>query len=402
MAMNALIPLMGTSPDIAGSYGRGMEVRQQGIENDRRNALAAMLQQQGPGIMAGDQNALAALAGYDPQMAVGIQSQQLGQKATRQNMQIDQQKLKLAMEAGQRAAAEHGARMSAFEREQAAAETEAFVQQIAMAWQAGPEEYTRVAPQLFGQAGVDQVPSYENVPYLMANMGATAAAFTREAPTWRPLTPEEAATYGVAAGQIDTKTGKVQPINPPSGMTVFGPNGNPIVQTGPGQKPFTEGQSKSVTYATRAKGALPTLDSFGDALTSFSQTAAGAVPMNLGRLAQTPEFQQAQQAGDEFLQAVLRKDTGAAITPAEMDEYGRTYLPQPGDTPEVLAQKKDARARAVQAMENGMTAQEILATERSSAAPAAPAMPVETNSNAAPQTGVRYRYNAETDALEPM
>ena len=401
MAMNALIPLMGTSPDIAGSYGRGMDVRQQGIENDRRNALAAMLQQQGPGIMAGDQNALAALAGYDPAMAVDIQTAQLGQKATRQNMQIDQQKLKLAMEAGQRAAQEHGARMSAFEREQAAQETASLVDGLAYAWKAGPEEYNRVAPTLFGQAGhKGPIPSYEDAVYVMMSIGATAEAFRSEVPEWRPLTADEAQTYGVAAGQISTKTGKVQPINPPSGMTVFGPDGNPIVQTGAGQKPFTEGQSKSVTYATRAKGALPTLDSFGDALTSFSQTAAGAVPMNLGRLAQTPEFQQAQQAGDEFLQAILRKDTGAAITPAEMDEYGRTYLPQPGDTPEVLAQKKEARARAVQAMENGMTAQEILATERSGAAP--PAMPVETNSNAAPQTGVRYRYNAETDALEPM
>ena len=183
MAMNALIPLMGTSPDIAGSYGRGMEVRQQGIENDRRNALAAMLQQQGPGIMAGDQNALAALAGYDPQMAVGIQSQQLGQKATRQNMQIDQQKLKLAMEAGQRAAQEHGARMSAFEREQAAAETAGLVEGLAYAWKAGPEEWARAAPTLFGQAGHNgDIPGYEDAPYVLMNLGATAEAFKAEAP----------------------------------------------------------------------------------------------------------------------------------------------------------------------------------------------------------------------------
>lgn len=371
--MNSLIPLMGNTPDIAGSFARGQGLRQDQIERERTNALAAMLQEQGPQIMAGDTNALGALAGYDPQMAVGIQSQQLGQQATRQGMQIDQQRLKLAMEAGQRAAAEHSANMSALERKQAAQETEVLVQQLARAWQAGPEEYTRVAPSLFGQAGVEggQVPSYEDAPYLMMNLGATAEAFKTEGPTWRPLTPGEASTYGVAAGQIDTKTGKVQPINPPSGMTVFGPDGNPIVQTGAAQKPFTEGQSRGIIYATRAKGALPTLDAFGDALTSFSQTAAGAVPMNLGRLAQTPEYQQAQQAGDEFLQAVLRKDTGAAITPAEMAEYGRTYLPQPGDTPEVLAQKKDARARAVQAMENGMSAQEIIASERGMVKPVA-------------------------------
>ena len=72
----------------------------------------------------------------------------------------------------------------------------------------------------------------------------------------------------------------------------------------------------------------------------------------------------AEQAGKEFLQAILRKDTGAAITPAETSEYGSVYLPRPGDTPELLAQKRVSRMRALEAIKAGMPPAAILAQER--------------------------------------
>lgn len=37
---------------------------------------------------------------------------------------------------------------------------------------------------------------------------------------FRVATPEEAARYGASAGQVDTRTGRFYPINPPSGMTI--------------------------------------------------------------------------------------------------------------------------------------------------------------------------------------
>jgi hypothetical protein len=37
---------------------------------------------------------------------------------------------------------------------------------------------------------------------------------------FRSATPEEAAQYGATAGQIDTKTGRFYPINPPTGVTI--------------------------------------------------------------------------------------------------------------------------------------------------------------------------------------
>jgi hypothetical protein len=151
----------------------------------------------------------------------------------------------------------------------------------------------------------------------------------------------------------------------PPGMVIEsdGAGGFRMVQgagAGAGVKPLTEGQSKDNVYATRAEGALATLDPVAESLTSLGQRAAEMDPTGFVRSAvQTPEFQIAKNAGDEFLQAVLRKDTGAAITAQEQELYGKTYLPQPGDGPEVLQQKQIARRRAVDAIRAGMSPQQI-------------------------------------------
>jgi len=62
----------------------------------------------------------------------------------------------------------------------------------------------------------------------------------------------------------------------------------------------------------------------------------------------------------------LRKDTGAAITQEENEQYGKVYLPQLGDSPEVLKTKRAARKRAIIALEAGMTADAMLALEAAS------------------------------------
>ena len=66
----------------------------------------------------------------------------------------------------------------------------------------------------------------------------------------------------------------------------------------------------------------------------------------------------------EFLQAILRKDTGAAITKEEQVEYGKVYLPQPGDSAALLAQKKASRSRALEAIKAGMPPQALLYVEK--------------------------------------
>lgn len=156
---------------------------------------------------------------------------------------------------------------------------------------------------------------------------------------------------------------RVGGAKPPSGMQFRStPDGGFELIQGPGK--LTEAQSKDTVYATRAEGALPTIDQLGDALTNPVARFAESDPTGLVRgYVQTPGFQQAQQAGLEFLQAILRKDTGAAITEQEQDQYGRVYLPMPGDSPEVLQQKQVSRQRALEAIKAGMPPQAILNQE---------------------------------------
>ncbi len=165
----------------------------------------------------------------------------------------------------------------------------------------------------------------------------------------------------------------------PAGISVeTGPDGQLRVVQGAGAggiagKPFTEGQSKDIVYSTRAKGALAAFEPVAGALTSLPGRAAEYDPTGFARSrVQSPEFQVAKQAGDEFLNAILRKDTGAAITPAEQELYGKNYLPQPGDGPEVLAAKQAARARAVAAIEAGMSPAQMIAQEKGLAGSGAP------------------------------
>lgn len=158
--------------------------------------------------------------------------------------------------------------------------------------------------------------------------------------------------------EASKKGGMSLQVDPATGAVSFQQGGN--------IKPMTEAQSKDAVFSTRAAGALPLIDQFGDALTGMEGALGGTVgqlPV-VGNFAKTEAFQQAEQAGKEFLQAILRKDTGAAITSEETAEYGSVYLPRPGDSPQLLQQKKASRLRALEAIKAGMPPQAILAQEK--------------------------------------
>lgn len=165
----------------------------------------------------------------------------------------------------------------------------------------------------------------------------------------------------------ETKSFKrVGGVKAPSGMQITtNPDGTVSITQGAvgGGGKLTEQQSKDMVFVTRANGSLPIIDKMGDNLASLTQYSGSQMPL-VGNYLVTKEYQQAKQAGLEFLQAILRKDTGAAITPQETTEYGKVYLPQPGDSAEVLSQKKASRQRAVQAIQLGLPPHSILALEK--------------------------------------
>lgn len=178
-----------------------------------------------------------------------------------------------------------------------------------------------------------------------------------EGPDFRPATREEAAAYGAASGQINVRTGEFKPINPPSGMALrTTPGGGVEVVQGPGAgATFREQETKDIIYATRAEGALADLEPVASQLANLTPRLFEYVPLGQGRQFQTPEYQRANVAAMEFLAAILRKDTGAAITQQEIEIYGQTYLPQPGDSQQVLEQKARARRRAIEALRAPMS-----------------------------------------------
>lgn len=172
---------------------------------------------------------------------------------------------------------------------------------------------------------------------------------------FRAASKEEANTFGAAAGQFGPD-GKFYPLNPPQGtsLQVDPTTGAVTFNQGVGVKPLTEGQSKDSFFTTRMAAASPTLDAYEGALMSLPNAAAGAIPMNLGNYAQSEEYQVARDAGRDFVTAYLRKDSGAALTPAEEKLYGELLLPQPGDKQATVQAKRTRRQIAVEAIKSGM------------------------------------------------
>lgn len=107
---------------------------------------------------------------------------------------------------------------------------------------------------------------------------------------------------------------------------------------------ITAEQRKAATFAQRLEDSEKDL---GAAMQSFDPTSMYQVYKD--KL--TPEgmrgtgAKQFNQARNNFINAVLRRESGAAIAQSEYDNADRQYFPVEGDTPPVIAQK--ARNRAV-------------------------------------------------------
>jgi hypothetical protein len=104
-------------------------------------------------------------------------------------------------------------------------------------------------------------------------------------------------------------------------------------------------QSKAAGYADRIREALPVIDKFSSAGTDITQKALSSIPG--GNFLVSPEYQQLDQAKRNFVNAILRRESGAVISDSEFANADKQYFPQPGDSQEVLAQKKRNREDAI-------------------------------------------------------
>ena len=108
-------------------------------------------------------------------------------------------------------------------------------------------------------------------------------------------------------------------------------------------KPKTEGQANAAGFWNRVAIANTDLEKLENEGTKFGANLLSALPFGMGNIAQTPEFQLYSQSQEDWINAVLRDESGAAIGPAEFDSAKTQYFPQVGDGPEVIAQKKRNR-----------------------------------------------------------
>lgn len=105
---------------------------------------------------------------------------------------------------------------------------------------------------------------------------------------------------------------------------------------------MTEAQSKAVGFGRRAMLADQminriTSDPSAD-VSSLKTQIKSALPKWLGGVKDQRE-QSLATAKVSFIASVLRKESGAAVTPHEYEQYSAIYFPAPGDSPETLQEK---------------------------------------------------------------
>ena len=358
MRMDTRIPMMGMQPDILGAMRAGQETRAQADQFAQANALRDYYAQNGAGIMAGDNNALAGLAGLDPFAAQEAQSNVLGMEGQRQTMADNRVRMQYLGADEQRQIEEHAANMSANER--AAAREQAVTALAPYAGARSAEEWYSIAKSLNQP---ELANSYDQRHMLFGRLQDVANVFdtfnAANAPAEQP-NPQSA----IAKLQQDFTNGLITQEQYEFGLrdmapsdqveTIYGPDGKPILTRGPagGAASLNVDEAKNVGFYERMLEAEGTIRPLERAGTDVGQSVAGNIPL-VGNYMLSDEFQQLRQAKADFIAALLRRESGAVINPSEFNDADQRYFPQPGDSAAVIKQKREARRIAIDGVAAG-------------------------------------------------
>lgn len=159
--------------------------------------------------------------------------------------------------------------------------------------------------------------------------------------------------------RINPRTGEATALSPTGAPAASG--GNPF-----GGGKFNEGQGKAAGFTDRmlqSEALLsgkapetgigpvsPGADVQGANIVEYGISNTPYVPDVAKNKLHSKEYQQFDQAKRDFVNAQLRRESGAAISPSEFDSANKQYFPMPGDSQEVIAQKRANRRVAVEAM----------------------------------------------------
>ena len=147
---------------------------------------------------------------------------------------------------------------------------------------------------------------------------------------------------------IDKGTGLARPAATLNGAQVQGKD--------PG---LNDTQAKALLFGSRMQNAdkiLTQMAAQGTVRPSVAKQVVEGIPLVGGALgaganaASSPQQQQVEQAQRDFVNAVLRRESGAAISPTEFDSAKKQYFPAVGDSPEVIQQKAANRQLATRGL----------------------------------------------------
>jgi hypothetical protein len=158
---------------------------------------------------------------------------------------------------------------------------------------------------------------------------------------------------------LETPNGYVL-ANPKDGsvMPVVGPDGQPLKGKA-ADRQMTDAQAKANLFGSRmaeSNRILSSLEGKYSPMAVNAKSAAagtpgvGGVAGMVGNAMLSQESQMAEQAQRDFINAVLRRESGAVISAPEFENAKQQYFPQPLDKPANLAQKKRNRELAIAGM----------------------------------------------------
>lgn len=117
------------------------------------------------------------------------------------------------------------------------------------------------------------------------------------------------------------------------------------------QKPLTEAQAKDVTYGQRGGEANDIINDMQDTIANFNPATYAAYaalePGSIGNALVPDSIRQIRQAERNFATAILRRESGAAISSGEFSTVEKQYFPRPGDDAQTLQQKAQNRQTAI-------------------------------------------------------
>jgi len=219
--------------------------------------------------------------------------------------------------------------------------------------------------------GVPNKPGYKVNFYLDAN--------NQPVPVGEPYKADGGININTGAtgamGNLLTREQKQQAGIPESDVAQVNQSGGiSIVKSAPAPTELKDWQRKDLDFVTRMMQADKVLSEVGTKYDPAYVKGARYVENTpiLGDIANaaiSENDQRVLQAQRQFLNSVLRPESGAVIGDVEFASGTKQYFPQPGDSEKLLAQKANARRTAIEGLKLGIPPEFLPKTDYGSYSP---------------------------------